>query len=559
MAKIVIAGEANCPYFARAELLGDKLARNLPNFNLHKIIIRPEDWKSWLETTCKERGWDHSKSPLVWRELIDRGGKGVLIGGANEFHEYADGYYGIKSDMKSNKMTNVAQENLDFKVEIDIEEEEYKAQSKPLIVCITNASSAVCYAMIEAIGRGDVFGSNTEIKLKLFDSLDKGEYLHGVEMEVHDLALGLLRGIQFTSDITEAFKDCEAIVLLDSVVKDESMSKETWIKANADLFTNYAKVINEVANRNVRVLLCGDGPINFNAYMMIKNAPNISRQNFVALSGMVENHAKAVMAEKLRVNSAGVVDLIIWGNVTGEHYVDINTCRVHGYDGAIWGPPSFSLPAKEMVFDKKWLETEFPELVHSRQEKELTMTKHPSAMSQASTINTTLEYWWNGSPSGQMFSLAVCSEGWYGVPNGLVFSFPVTMHPKGYWNVVQDIDLSEEAKAKIFVTVKDLLSETYIIFPPPIPPKSPSSEKVADKEIAENVSSNNSKVTEEKTDEDTEGDEKRLATIAEDKLGETVLESEKESQPITEEQQPREEQDDKNEEPQGEATAADDQ
>ncbi|KAL3837166.1 hypothetical protein ACJMK2_022543 [Sinanodonta woodiana] len=532
----------NCLFWAESIIVPNTCWRNIKN--------------SWLEATCKERGWNHSKSPLVWRELIDRGGKGTLIGGANEFHEYANGYYGIQSDMKSNKMKNVAQENLDFKVEIDTEEEQYKAQSEPLIVCITNASSAVCYAMIEAIGRGDVFGKNIEIKLKLYDSLDKGEYLDGVEMEVHDLALGLLRGVQFTSDIKEAFKDCEAIVLLDSVVKDESMSKETWIKANAALFTNYAKVINEVANRNVRVLLCGDGPINFNAYMMIKNAPNISRQNFVALSGMVENHAKAVMAEKLRVNSAGVVDLIIWGNVTGEHYVDINTCRVHGYDGAIWGPPSFSLPAKEMVFDKKWLETEFPELVRSRQEKELAMTRHPSAMSQASIINTTLEYWWNGSPSGQMFSLAVCSEGWYGVPNGLVFSFPVTMHPKGYWNVVQDIDLSEEAKAKIFVTVKDLLSETYVIFPPP---KSQSSEKAADKETAENVSSNNSKASEEKTDEDTEGDEKRLATIAEDKLGETVLESEKESPPVTEEQQTHKEQDDRNEEPQGEAIPAVDQ
>lgn len=88
-------GKSDCPYYARSELLGDKLVKNLPDFQLHKIVIKPEEWDKWLKETCSSREWSHNKCPLVWRELIDRGGKGVLIGGANEFQEYAFGYYGV--------------------------------------------------------------------------------------------------------------------------------------------------------------------------------------------------------------------------------------------------------------------------------------------------------------------------------------------------------------------------------------------------------------------------------------------------------------------------------
>ena len=402
---------------------------------------------------CGERGWNHNKSPLVWRELIDRGGKGVLIGGANEFQEYANGYYGVESQLVSDDMRRIAAENKEVKAQVDKEEADYKALSKPVHVCITNASSNICYGLLDSLGRGEALGSSKEVIVHLLDDASKQEYLEGVKMEAEDLSYGLLRGVIVESSASVAFKDCEIIVLLDEV-SQAVKSKEEWIKLSSEVYIDYAKVIDEVAKKSVKVLIAGNGPVNFNAYMMIKNAPSIPRQNFAAMSRMLENQAKGVIAERLKVNSAGVVDLIIWGNPSGAHYVDVERSRVHGYDGAIIGPPSFSLPVPEMVYDRKWLETEFLELVIKKKFKAEQAMKRAASISVSSAICTTLNHWCNGSPSGQMFSLGVISEGWYGIPNDLVFSFPVTFHPKGYWNVVQDIDLSEGMKAKIFETVK---------------------------------------------------------------------------------------------------------
>lgn len=273
---------------------------------------------------CKERGWSHTKSPVVWRELIDRGGKGLLIGGANEFQEYTYGYYGIKSPLKSTDMTKIAKENLKTKEEIDKEEAEFRAQSNPVHVCISGAAASMAYGMINALARGDCLGSDTEISLRLLDSEENVAALRGVEMEAFDLACPLLRKIQVMSDAKEAFTDCSVIVLLDELVQEEDESQEDWLKKNHKQFDVYAEAINNVAKPDVKVLVGGSGPVNFNVYMMLKHMPNISKKNIVAISRIVENRAKAVMADKLNVNSADVVDLIVWGNPSRSHFIDVS-------------------------------------------------------------------------------------------------------------------------------------------------------------------------------------------------------------------------------------------
>ncbi|XP_005110664.2 putative malate dehydrogenase 1B, partial [Aplysia californica] len=463
MAKFVVAGRSDCPYYARAELIGDRLAKNLKKFKLHKIMIQPDEWEKWLKETCKEKGWQFSKSPIVWRELIDRGGKGVLIGGANEFQEYVKAYYDLESDMNSYDMRTVSGENKVTKDELDQEAQECKALSKPVHVCITNASNPMCYHLLNILTSGDVLGPDIEMTLRLLvNSEDEVESVTGMAMEAEDLAHHLLRGVKICTSPHEAFENCSYIISLDELAKQPEETLKDCLTRNEEFFSKFATIINHKALQTCKVLLSGSGPVNFNAGVVLKNAPSLARQNIVAVSTIVENNAKSVVGERLNVNPAGVVDLLIWGNVSGCHYIDVTKCRVHNYDGAVWGPYWYSVDAVEMIHENKWILKEFPGLVDSRNEKVAGAMQRSTSLSSANALASTLKHWCRGSPSGQMFSLGVYSEGWYGVPRGLFFSFPVTMDPKGYWHVVQDSELTPEVKEGIVKAVEDLVREEKI-------------------------------------------------------------------------------------------------
>lgn len=320
-------------------------------------------------------------------------------------------YYGVKSEFTSDDMKKIAAENLKTKTEIDIEEAERLKQSKPLHVCITNASSAVSYGMINFLAQGDVLGENTEVSLRLLDSAGHLEYLTGVQMESTDMAHPLLRNVSVTCDAETAFKDCSAIVFLDNLVREKEESDESWLKKNNEVFANYGKVLDKVASTDVKILIAGNGPINFNAYMMMQNATRIPKSNIVAVARGVENQAKAIIANRLNVNTAGVVDTIIWGNINGSYVADVSRARVHGYEGAITGPPSFSVSVVEMVHDDKWLAGEFLEMLKKHRSMMEEMLRHPAAMAQAAALCSFVRDWWHGTPEGQIFSLGVCSEG----------------------------------------------------------------------------------------------------------------------------------------------------
>lgn len=213
--------------------------------------------QEWLQNTCTERGWSFNKSPIIWRELIDRGGKGVLIGDANDFQEYAKAYYNVEVEMDSSDMLMIAEENKATKDLTDQEELNYQALSHPIIVCITNAASPICYHLLNSLTSGYVFTKDTEVTVRLLVTLPKDiDKVKGYTMEAEDLAHGMLKEVSICTSPHEAFDGCSVIILLDSISKLTYESHKDWLERNAAFFGSYALIINHKALRSCKVSMC---------------------------------------------------------------------------------------------------------------------------------------------------------------------------------------------------------------------------------------------------------------------------------------------------------------
>uniref|UniRef100_A0A1I8GWF5 Ldh_1_C domain-containing protein n=1 Tax=Macrostomum lignano TaxID=282301 RepID=A0A1I8GWF5_9PLAT len=727
---------ADCPYFAKVELLADNLAKNLPSFKLHKIVRTANDWPDWSRHCCRERGWRHQRSPIIWRELVNQGGKGVLIGGANEFQEFAKAYYDAESSMLSPEMVAVAKDNSRYKSELDAEEAHLRSLSKPLQVLVTASASPTAYQLLPLLMDGSVFGRSTELAFTLFDC-------DGLVMEAFDLAHPLVRSIRATANFQEAAAAADILLLLDDVLlkppspqesatdgeedKKAAMATEAspaegdsptkldksdadaaasaaelaarvdWLSAAAAVYRRYADWLNAAeCSRRLKVLLAGRGPVNFGARVLLDACPRLPARNVAAAGRLLERQAKGALAGHMKVRSGGigdphpagvpdegaevsdivrggqlvhplgvaevfvprlvetflekhltlvengntrssaaveqravgeavnalaapvhtdiqrnvvsardggleappdveggrggrvrtcdgtanaalklvqpltgglllqhaspdetrvcdtgpddaginptdrsrreapsrpdgsaqlgkaafcptddvikvlrpaqvmphgltsapiagwttpeqqveddlprsdvggkivllegvfplrgethvqglagsafcrnllegpdtvlpssVVDLIVWGDPAGENLVDLSRARVHYYDGSITGPDSYNQPVLDTVWDKKWLNQEFPKTMRQRQDNNLLLGgtgPRSAALSTAQATADTVRNWWLGGSGNEIYSLGVVSEGWYGIPPGRVFSFPVRFQPKG--------------------------------------------------------------------------------------------------------------------------------
>lgn len=445
MAKYVIAGKADCPFFAKAEMLADELEKILVSFKVHKIVVNPEKWQDWLQETCEERGWKHNASPLVWKELVDRGGKGLFIGGCDDFLEMAEAYYGVRSEKMSEELLEIAKENLSTKQAVEAENEAAAKVINPLRVTITDGASPVSYAVLNSLLSGEIFGHDQDISVTLLDKTDNKDALQGIVMEVQDCAWPLLRDIFSTTETGQAFKNSDVILILDEACPVDETSGTT--PASAEVFKQYAEAIESDAKKSTKILVCSQNG-NINAAVISNYAPSISKYNICALSRLNENRAKAEVARKLNVNSSGIIDLIIWGNPGNEDYIDISKSHVRGYDGALWAPhiKTFSRPVMEMVHDDNWVSQE---LLNKANHGLILKGKNKMcpSMSTGAAILDFMKDWWCTSTE-YITSLGVISEGWYGVPKDIVFSFPV-LFVNGSWQIVDDLEMSDDALVKI--------------------------------------------------------------------------------------------------------------
>uniref|UniRef100_A0A3Q3N9F0 Malate dehydrogenase 1B, NAD (soluble) n=1 Tax=Mastacembelus armatus TaxID=205130 RepID=A0A3Q3N9F0_9TELE len=428
MSKFVLAGKTDCPHYAKAELLADALQRSLPNFRTHKIPIPPNQWMEWLEDTCKRNGWKHEKSPLVWRELVDQGGKGVLLGGFSDFLEHCQDYYSITSDMSTDIMLSVAAENLETSMDLIVEEQHRVSLIKPLHIWITSALCPTCHLLMPSLLSAEVFPHIAAISLHLLDLEGDEEGLQGLRMEMEDLALPL---------------------------RCHHPAEKKKVKDISERYREYGQLIDARANKEVKVIVSGDAFVNLKCSILVDNARSIDFHHFVTMATQLENEARAIIAKKLKVRASDIADVIVWGNVSGVFHIDLQRAKVFNYDGAIKGPSFFSQSLFKIFHDRKWMETDFQDLVRCRRAAVTSKTRRVAAMSAANGILTILKAWNDICNPDEVFSLGVLCSGYYDLPDGSVLSVPVTL-TGGKWSVFFDVTVGDKLKETLHFSAAEL-------------------------------------------------------------------------------------------------------
>lgn len=313
----------------------------------------------------------------------------------------------------------------------------------PIRVAVTGAAGNIGYALLWRIASGDCFGSNQPVILQLLEIPPGMQRLEGVIMELRDSAFPLVHDIVGTDNAEIAFKEADAIFLVGSRPRTKDMDRSDLVAANGPIFVGQGKAIDAVASRKVKVITVGN-PCNTNALIASANAPSIPPRQFTAMTRLDQNRAVGQMAEHAGVPASEVQDVFIWGNHANTMYPDPSMATVGGQSAT-------------EVFDEEWLQGEFLNTVATRGKAIIMARGASSAASAASAAVDHMRDWWQGS-DGRIVSVALPSEGWYGVPKGIVFSFPCRCEG-GEVTVVEDLPVDTFAQAKIDENVAALLGE----------------------------------------------------------------------------------------------------
>ena len=315
---------------------------------------------------------------------------------------------------------------------------------QPVRVTVTGAAGQIGYALLFRIASGAMLGDDQPVILQLLDITPAMEALEGVRMELEDCAFPLLAGIVCTDDPNVAFKDADYALLVGARPRGPGMERKDLLLANAQIFSVQGKAINEVAARDIKVLVVGN-PANTNALIAASNAPEISRSNFTAMTRLDHNRAISQLAAKTGTHVTGIKGMIIWGNHSATQYPDIAHCTVGGK------------PAKSLV-DDAWYRDQFIPTVQQRGAAIIKARGASSAASAASAAINHVHDWVLGTAAGDRVSMAVPSDGSYGIPEGVIYSYPVTCAGGGY-SIVKGLTVDDFSRGKMEATHKELLEE----------------------------------------------------------------------------------------------------
>jgi len=269
-------------------------------------------------------------------------------------------------------------------------------------------------------------------------------------MELQDCALPLLRKVVATADEKEAFTGADAAFLVGAMPRREGMERKDLLQANVKIFKSQGGAIDQYSKKTIKILVVGN-PANTNALICSKYAPSIPRENFSAMTRLDQNRAQAQLSTKLNIPCNAVSNVIIWGNHSGTQFPDASQ--------AVAQVAGKNVPVPQAINDDNYLKNEFVSIVQKRGAAVIAARKLSSAMSAANAAADHMHDWWNGTTAGRYVSMGVISNSnSYGVPEGLIFSFPVTVQNK-QWKIVDGIQISDFARSKLNTTAEELSEE----------------------------------------------------------------------------------------------------
>ena len=314
----------------------------------------------------------------------------------------------------------------------------------PVNVAITGAAGQIGYALAFRVASGAMLGPDQPVNLHLLEITPALGALQGVVMELKHCAFPTLNKIVATDDAKVAFKDCHAALLVGARPRGPGMERKDLLLANAQIFSAQGKALDAVADRNVRVLVVGN-PANTNALIAMKNAPSLDPKRFTAMVRLDHNRALSQLAEKTGTHVNDLKKVIIWGNHSATQYPDLHHATVAGK------------PALSLV-DQAWYADTFIPVVQQRGAAIIKARGASSAASAASAAIDHIRDWALGTPAGDWTSMAVPSDGSYGIPEGVIFGYPVTCNG-GKYEIVQGLAVNDFSRARMTATHKELLEE----------------------------------------------------------------------------------------------------
>lgn len=317
--------------------------------------------------------------------------------------------------------------------------------NNPIRIAVTGAGGQIGYSLLFRIAAGDMLGRDQPVILQLLDIPQLLPALKGVVMELEDCAFPLLAGVTTTDDPKIAFRDAGIAMLVGARPRGKGMERRDLLEANGVIFATQGRALDEAARRDVKVLIVGN-PANTNAYIAMKNAPGLNPHNFSAMMRLDHNRALSQVSARIGKPVSSIRKMIVWGNHSPTQYPDLNHAEVDG--GKI----------RDLVNDPEWVENYFIPHVQNRGTEVIAARGLSSAASAANSAIEHMRDWVFGTREDDWVSMAIPSDGSYGIPEGVIYGFPVICHESAY-QLVPDLEISEFDRKKMDITYRELVDE----------------------------------------------------------------------------------------------------